>query len=232
MTGTTYVRTYKPRRGRLRTRRREALDRLWPRYGVELTGGPLGAVELFGRPLPLVLEIGSGMGDSTAEQAAADPSRGYLAVEVHTPGVANLLALAEARRLTNLRVAHGDALELLRNRIRPGSLDAAQVYFPDPWPKLRHHKRRLFQPSHVALLRSRLVPGGSVRTATDVAAYAVAMRAVLDADPELVNRYLGWAPRSPDRPETRYERRARATGRPVYELYFVRCTRPPGLDGG
>jgi tRNA (guanine-N7-)-methyltransferase len=217
-TGPPRVRTFHPRRGRLRTRQREALHRLWPRYGVAVTGRPLDPAGLFGRPVPWVLEIGSGMGESTAAMAAADPDRGYLAVEVHTPGVANLLGLAEALDLANLRVAHGDALELLRDRIRPASLAAVLVYFPDPWPKARHHKRRLFQPAHLALLRSRLVRGGSLHTATDWPDYARVIRATVAADPELVIPEPGWPPRPPGRPETKYERRARTAGRPVFEL--------------
>lgn len=218
----TQIRTFKPRRGRLRTRRREALHRLWPAYGVEITGGPADATTWFGRTAPLVLEIGSGMGDATAAMAAADPARDYLAAEVHTPGVADLLSLIEAGGLTNLRVAHGDALELLRDRLPPASLDAIHAFFPDPWPKSRHHKRRLFQPAHVALLRSRLVPGGALRTATDWPDYARAIRDALTADPELVNGYGGWAPRPPDRPQTGYEQRARTAGREVFELVFRR----------
>src|SRR5690606_14442553 len=123
-TMSTQIRTFQVQRGRLRTRRRMALSKLGPRYGVEVTGGPLDPVAVFGRQAPLVLEIGSGMGTATAAMAEADPDRNYLAAEVHTPGVANLLLLIEERRLTNLRVAHGDALELLRQRIPPDSLDA------------------------------------------------------------------------------------------------------------
>lgn len=212
------VRTYHPRQGRLRTRRREALHRLWPIYGVAVEGGPLTPAGLFGRAVPLVLEIGSGMGEATAGMAAADPDRGYLAVEVHTPGVANLLQLAEAAGLTNLRVAHGDALELLRRRVPPGSLAAIHTFFPDPWPKARHHKRRLFQTGHAGLLRSRLVHGGTLWAATDWADYAEAMRAVLAADPELADGPAGGAPGAPGRPPTKYEQRARQAGRPVYEL--------------
>jgi tRNA (guanine-N7-)-methyltransferase len=218
----TQIRTFKPRRGRLRSRRQAALGRLWPAYGVEIAGAPLAPAEVFGRRAPLVLEIGSGMGDATAELAAGDPARDYLAVEVHTPGVANLLLLVEERGLTNVRVAHGDALELVRDRLPPASLDAVHAFFPDPWPKTKHHKRRLFQPAHVALLRSRLAPGGTIHTATDWAGYAEAMRAALTADPQLVNLYEGWAPRQGDRPRTRYERRALAAGRPVFELAFRR----------
>jgi tRNA (guanine-N7-)-methyltransferase len=212
----TEIRTFKARRGRFGSQRREALRRLWPGYGVEVAGRPLDAAGLFGRPAPLVLEIGSGMGEATAALAAADPARDYLAVEVHTPGVANLLALIESLGLTNVRVAHGDALELVRDRLPPASLDAVHAFFPDPWPKARHHKRRLFQPANVALLRSRLVPGGTIHTATDWPDYARAMREALAADPELVSA-------SPiRRPTTRYEQRALAAGREVFEYVYRR----------
>jgi tRNA (guanine-N7-)-methyltransferase len=216
------IRTFKPRRGRVGARRREALRRLWPVYGVEIAGGPVDPATWFGRAAPLVLEIGSGMGDATAAMAAADPAHDYLATEVHTPGVAHLLSLIEAAGLTNLRVAHGDALDLLGDRLAPDSLAAIHAFFPDPWPKSRHHKRRLFQPGHVALLRSRLASGGVLHAATDWPDYARAIRDALTADPELVDGYNGWAPRPPDRPPTRYEQRARAAGRPVFELRYHR----------
>lgn len=213
------VRTFTQGRGRLRPRRRALLHRLGPAYTVAVTGEPLDPVALFCRSAPLVLEIGSGMGESTAAQAAADPARDYLAAEVHTPGVANLLGLVEAHGLRNLRVAHGDALTLLQDRLAPGSLDAIQAYFPDPWPKTRHHKRRLFQPTQVALLRSRLVRGGTIHTATDWPEYADTIRCTLAADPELVPYPEG----IPDhRPRTKYERRAVDAGRPVVELVFRR----------
>jgi tRNA (guanine-N7-)-methyltransferase len=201
-------------------RLRGALDRLWPAYGVEVGGGPIDPVALYGRRAPLVLEIGSGMGEATAGMAAADPGRDYLAVDVHTPGVANLLATIDALRLTNLRIALGDALELVGDQLAPASLDAVHVFFPDPWPKARHHKRRLIQPAHVALLRSRLVPGGVLHCATDSAGYAEAMLAVLAADPELVNRHPGYAPRPAHRPLTKFEQRGLAAGRPIVDLVF------------
>lgn len=216
------VRTFRPRRGRLSGRHRAALVRLWPAYGVEITETPIEPVTLFGRHAPLILEIGSGMGAATAELAAADPARDYLAVEVHTPGVANLLALVDEGRLTNLRVAHGDALDLVRQQLAPDSLDAIHTFFPDPWPKTRHHKRRLFQPAHVALLRSRLVSDGTLHTATDWADYAERMRATLAADPELVNAYDRWAPRPANRPRTKFEQRAIDEGRTVFNLVFRR----------
>jgi len=201
----------------------DALERLWSAYGVPGYPGPvLDTAALFGRPAPVVLEIGSGMGEATAAMAAADPDRGYLAVEVHTPGIANLLALIERHRLTNVRVVHGDAIELLSAGLAPASLDAVHAFFPDPWPKARHHKRRLIQPARVALLRSRLVPGGTLRCATDCAGYATAMLATLAADPELVNPHGGYAPRLASRPLTKFEQRGRAAGRDVYDICFRR----------
>nr|WP_217634808.1 tRNA (guanosine(46)-N7)-methyltransferase TrmB [Micromonospora pattaloongensis] len=205
-------------------RHADALDRLWARYGllVPERPAPLDPAALFGRRAPLVLEIGSGMGDATAEMAAADPGRDYLAVEVHTPGIANLLALIEERGLTNVRVARGDAMELVRGALEPDSLDAVHAFFPDPWPKARHHKRRLIQPAHVALLGSRLSPGGTLHCATDWAEYADAMLATLTADPGLVNAYDGFAPRPAHRPVTKFERRAVRAARPVHDLIFHR----------
>jgi tRNA (guanine-N7-)-methyltransferase len=203
-------------------RQRDALDRLWPAYGVTIGEQPLDPAALFGRRMPIVLEIGSGMGDATAEMAAADPDRGYLAVEVHTPGIASLLALIEAQGLTNVRIARGDALELVRHQLASNSLDAVHVFFPDPWPKARHHKRRLIQPDHVELLRSRLVSGGTLHCATDSAGYAEAMLETLTADPLLVNAYDGYAPRPAHRPLTKFEQRGIEAGRPVFDLMFRR----------
>ncbi|MFY1693612.1 tRNA (guanosine(46)-N7)-methyltransferase TrmB [Plantactinospora sp. WMMB782] len=244
------IRTFHPRRGRLSGRHLDALDRLWPRYGLTVPfpahpdNGPQGPpapegavtpqgppapegaldlVELFGRTAPVVLEIGSGMGDATVAMAAADPGRNYLAVEVHTPGIANLLDLAERQGLTNVRIARGDALDLVRYLLPPERLDAVHVFFPDPWPKPRHHKRRLVQPAHVALLRSRLVPGGVLHCATDWPEYAESMRDTLTADPELVNLFPGFAPRPAHRPVTKFERRGTAAGRPIHDLIFRRA---------
>lgn len=207
---TSAIRTFHPRRGRLTVRHRESLARLLPKY------------EFFvGTERPLVLEIGSGMGEAAVAMAAADPGRDYLAVEIHTPGVANLLAAVEAQGLTNVRVVVGDALELLRNLIPAARLDAIHVYFPDPWPKVRHHKRRLVQPAHVALLASRLAPGGRLHCATDDAGYAAAMLATLTAS-SLVNCFESSAPRDDRRPLTKFEQRALDAGRDVFDLVFRR----------
>lgn len=225
MSTLTQVRTFHPRRGRMSGRHADALTRLWPVYGLSIPRMPTTRIDpaaLFGRRAPLVLEIGSGMGEATAAMAAVDPGRDYLAVDVHTPGVANLLAVVEGRGLANVRVGLGDAVELVRHMLAPASLDTVHAFFPDPWPKARHHKRRLIQPAHVALLRSRLVPGGALRCATDWPEYAEAMLATLAADPELVNEHDGYAPRPAERPVTRFERRGVEAGRRIFDLEFRR----------
>ena len=214
------IRTFHPRRGRMSARHFDAHEALWPRFGVTVADNdrsPLDLPGLFGRHAPVVLEIGFGMGDATAEMAAADAGRDFLAVEVHTPGIGNLLALVGERGLTNVRVAHGDALQLV-HRIAPGALDAVHVFFPDPWPKARHHKRRLIQPANVALLRDRLRPGGVLHCATDWPDYALAMAETLDADPALTR-----LPDTPHaRPRTKFEVRGAAAGRPISDLRYAR----------
>jgi tRNA (guanine-N7-)-methyltransferase len=203
----------------------ELLDRLGGTLVDTVTDGPGPALDLprlFGRSAPVVLEIGSGMGESTVAQATADPDRDWLAVEVHTPGIASLLRAVESTGLRNVRVIRGDALELLRHRLAPASLSAIHVYFPDPWPKARHHKRRIIQPAHTALLAGRLVPGGILHCATDWPEYAEAMLAALSAEPLLANTVDGYPPRPADRPVTRFERRGITAGRPIADLVFRR----------
>lgn len=224
------LRTYHPRRSPLGARAQDALARLWPRLGFTVhaddgpwtSDGDLDVAGLFGRRAPLVLEIGSGMGEAVVAMARAHPDRDWLAVEAHVPGIASTLRLVEEADVTNVRVAHGDALELLRDRVPADSLDAVHAFFPDPWPKARHHKRRLVTTPNVALARSRLAVGGRLRTATDWLPYGEQMLAVVDADPGLVNPHGGWAPRPPDRPVTRFERRALDEGRQVVEVEAVR----------
>jgi tRNA (guanine-N7-)-methyltransferase len=218
------IRTFHPRRGRMSSRHADAMTDLWPAYGLTVLDGdhaPLDLAELFGREAPRVLEIGFGMGDTAAAMAEADPGRDLLAVEVHTPGIGNLLALIGEKGLTNVRVVHGDAMELVR-KIPPGALDAVHVFFPDPWPKARHHKRRLIQPANVALLRDRLRTGGTLHCATDWAHYAESMAQTLSADPGLSNAYDGFAPRPAHRPETKFERRGVTAGREVFDLIYRR----------
>jgi tRNA (guanine-N7-)-methyltransferase len=181
-----------------------------------------GAGRAGGAGLPVVLEIGFGMGEATAAMAAADPGTGVLAADVHTPGQGNLLALAARAGLRNVRVANGDAVVLLRDMIAPGALAGLRVFFPDPWPKARHHKRRLIQPEFVALAVSRLRPGAFVHCATDWEPYAEQMLEVLGGCAELANRYEGWAPRPEERPLTRFEQQGIDKGHVVRDLVFTR----------
>jgi tRNA (guanine-N7-)-methyltransferase len=211
------VRSYKTRKGRMAPAQHAALDRLRPLLGVEVDGAPLDLQRLFGRSAPVVLEIGSGTGEVTAALAGADPHRDVLAVEVHTPGVANLLRLAESRGLRNVRVAEGDAVVVLRDMLAPDSLDEVRVLFPDPWPKARHHKRRLVRPAFVALVASRLRPGGRLHVATDWPHYAEQVLDVVTAS----GLHGSTVPR-PDRPVTRFEQRALADGRPIVDVVAVR----------
>ena len=212
------LRTYKTRKGRMAPAQHEALARLLPTLGVPVDGRLLDPAAVLGRSAPLVLEIGSGTGEVTAALAAADPERDVLAVEVHTPGVANLLRMIEAQGLRNVRVAEGDALVVLRDMLPPGSVDEVRVLFPDPWPKSRHHKRRLVSSSFAALVVRRLTPGGRLHVATDWPHYAEQVLEVVTAEPGLVG---GVVPR-PDRPVTRFEQRALDAGRPVADVVAVR----------
>jgi tRNA (guanine-N7-)-methyltransferase len=211
-------------RARLTDGQRAAWDRWWPTRGHDVADLLDGALDYdprawFGRAAPLVLEIGSGMGESTAALAAAEPDVDHLAVEVFEPGIAALLM--RAAELTNLVVLRGDAVALLTTRVPEGSLAAIRIFFPDPWPKRRHHKRRLVQPAFVALAASRLQPGGTLHMATDWADYADQMRAVADAEPLLSG---GEVRRPAWRPVTKFEARALSEGRAVRD--FVYC-RPP-----
>ena len=217
------IRTFHPRRGRMSPTAADALARLWPSRGLDVTV-PMAfdREKLFGRPAPLVLEIGSGMGEATIAMAAADPARDYLAVDVHTPGLGALLARAESLGLGNVAAARGDAVELLEHGLAPGSLDEICVFFPDPWPKARHHKRRIIRPAIVALMCDRLRPGGVLRTATDWPHYAEQMLEVLAADPGLRNTFDGYAPGPGPRPQTRFEQRGRSAGRPIHDCVFSR----------
>lgn len=170
----------------------------------------------------MVVEIGSGMGEAVLAMAAADPARDYLACEAHVPGVANLLVALTDGGPGNVRVAAGDALELLRRWVPAGSLDAVHAFFPDPWPKARHHKRRLLRPDRLAFLASRLAVGGTLHVATDWAPYADEILAAVDAEPTLVNTCDGFAPRPAHRPVTKFEERAAAAGRAALDVVAVR----------
>jgi tRNA (guanine-N7-)-methyltransferase len=220
------IRSYVLRQGRLTEAQSRAYERLMPVYGIAYSPAPLDLDAVFGRQAPRVLEIGFGMGETTAEIAAAHPETDYIGVEVHTPGVGALLARIEALGLRNVRVIRHDAAEVVAHMLSPGSLDGVHVFFPDPWPKKRHHKRRLLQPGFVALLARRLTPGGYLHVATDWEDYAVEALATLEREPALENTAAGFAPRPAARPQTKFERRGRALGHAVWDLLF---RRRPGL---
>jgi tRNA (guanine-N7-)-methyltransferase len=200
---------------------RDALDRLGGRWIIPVTGAPLDLSAAFGRSAPVVIDIGCGMGGTTVEQAAAQPDTNVLAVDVHTPGIGNLLALAESRGLTNVRAIDGDGVEVLDHSIAPQSLAGARIYFPDPWPKTQQRKRRLIQAPFASLLVSRLRPGAFIHCATDDPGYAQQMLNVFSANPSLVNPFDGFAPRPGDRPVTKYEARAQRRGHEVRDVWVT-----------
>ncbi|GAA3072932.1 tRNA (guanosine(46)-N7)-methyltransferase TrmB [Streptomyces glomeratus] len=219
------IRSFQPRRSRVTAGQADALQRLWPLWGVDIDGQrTVDLAELFGNTHPVVLEIGFGMGEATARMAADDPDTNILAVDVHTPGQGNLLGLAERNGLANIRVANGDAIILLREMLPPDALDGLRVYFPDPWPKKRHHKRRLIQPEFLTLAAARLKPGALVHCATDWEPYAEQMLEVLTAHPDFENTRPdgGYAPRPEFRPLTRFEGQGLDKGHVVNDLLFRR----------
>lgn len=216
------IRSYVLRQGRVSNAQKRAHDTLLPRYGLEYRDSPVDLDQAFGRSAPHVLEIGCGMGETTVAIAAAHPGTDYLGIEVHTPGVGSLLKQIDAAGLSNLRVVQHDAVAVLRQMIMPDSLDGIHIFFPDPWPKKRHHKRRLIQPPFAALAASRLKPGGYLHAATDWHEYAEQMLAVLGAEPLLENTAPAYAPRPEYRPQTKFETRGLKLGHGVWDLVFRR----------
>jgi tRNA (guanine-N7-)-methyltransferase len=199
-----------------------ALAELAPRFVLPYAAATLDASAVFGRNAPLALEIGFGMGAATAEVAAAQPAVDFIGIEVHEAGVGALLQRIEQRGLSNLRIVQHDAVEVLRSMIAPASLAGVHLWFPDPWPKKRHHKRRLVQPPFIALLASRLAPRGYLHCATDWQPYAEQMLAVLSAEPLLANTADAYAVRPATRPLTKFEQRGLTLGHGVWDLIFRR----------
>jgi tRNA (guanine-N7-)-methyltransferase len=217
-----HIRSFVMRRGHLSDAQRNAHERLLPQYGVTPGDSPIDFGALFARQAPVVLEIGFGMGHTTAAIAAARPDTDFLGVEVYTPGVGSLLRHIEDDALTNVRIIQTDAVEVLKQRIAEASLAGVHIYFPDPWPKLRHHKRRLIQPPFIAHLATRIAPGGYLHCATDWEPYAQQMLEVLSGEPLLVNQANGFAPRPEWRPLTKFEQRGLRLGHGVFDLMFRR----------
>jgi len=220
------VRSYVLRQGRMTPAQREALDTLWGRYGVNLADTDLDLDVLFGRHAPRALEIGFGMGDALAAMAEAHPEQDYLGIEVHRPGVGSLLRQIEQRGLSNVRVMCADAVQVLEQHITDRSLDAVHLFFPDPWPKRRHHKRRLVQEQFVALIAKKLKPNGVFHFATDWQEYAEQVLDVMGNAPEFINAAGNgnFSPQPDYRPLTKFERRGQRLGHQVWDLVFYKRT--------
>jgi tRNA (guanine-N7-)-methyltransferase len=216
------IRSYVLRQGRVSSAQQRARETLFPRYGIPFAESPLDLAHVFGRAAPKILEIGFGMGETTADIAATHLQNDYLGIEVHTPGVGALLKQIDARGLTNLRIIQHDAVEVLNHMITPQSLDGVHIFFPDPWPKKRHHKRRLIQSPLVSLLARKLKSGGYLHAATDWHEYAEQILAVLSAEPLLTNTAPDYAPRPDYRPLTKFEQRGLKLGHGVWDIIF-RC---------
>ena len=214
------IRSFVLRQGRVSNAQRRAVETLSSIYGIAYAPGALDFEQLFGRRAPTILEIGFGMGETTARIAQAHPENNYLGIEVHTPGVGSLLKRIAEDGLANLRLVQHDAVEVLEHMIAPAALAGAHVFFPDPWPKKRHHKRRLIQPGFVALLASRLAPGAYLHAATDWQEYAEQILAVFAAEPALANTAPGFAPRPDYRPQTKFESRGLKLGHGVWDIIF------------
>ena len=220
------VRSFVLREGRLTSAQERAFRDLWPRFGVDwVPDTPIDLADLFGNEQPVVLEIGFGNGDSLAEMAARDPDRNWLGIEVHRPGVGHLLLEIQRRGLANLRVIRHDAVEVLARGIAAGSLEGVQLFFPDPWPKRRHHKRRILTPELVGLLARAIRPGGVFHAATDWEPYAEQMIEILESSADTFENLAGpggFSPRPPTRPPTRFEQRGERLGHRVRDLMFRR----------
>lgn len=214
------IRSYVIRSGRMTGGQKAAYDQHWNRYGLDLSAGRISFPELFGRKAPVVLEIGFGMGDSLIDMCRADKERDYLGVEVHPPGVGRIMNNAERHEIQNLRVFLSDAKDVLSECIPDNSLERVQIYFPDPWHKRKHTKRRLVQPDFVRLISQKLSVGGVLHMATDWEEYAAQMLGVADQEKSLQNTQgdRGYAPRPTWRPETKFERRGEKLGHGVWDL--------------
>lgn len=221
----THIRSFVLRQGRVSNAQHRYRDEMLPRIGIPYANGLVDLDAAFGRRAPRILEIGFGMGETTAAIARVMPECDFIAIEVHTPGVGSLCKQIAEQDIGNIRIVQHDAVEVLRDMLAPDALAGAHVFFPDPWPKKRHHKRRLLQPPLVALLASRLAPGGYLHCATDVEDYAQQMVEVLRGCDSLENTSDapdGFAPRPAHRPQTKFEARGLRLGHGVWDVVFRR----------
>jgi len=220
------IRSFVTRAGRVSVAQQRALDTLLPVYGISYRAERLDLDQAFGRQAPRILEIGFGMGETTAHIAAHHPEIDYLGVEVHTPGIGSLLKQIGEQGLTNVRIIPHDAVEVLNHMIGPDSLDGVHIFFPDPWHKKRHHKRRLIQPALVSLLCEKLKPGGYIHAATDWQHYAEHILGVLSAERQLENTARDYAPKPEYRPTTKFETRGLRLGHGVWDIVFRKRVLP------
>lgn len=216
------VRSFVKREGRLTKGQAAAIERQWPKIGLSLNDGLLDFKNVFGNDNPVTFEIGFGMGHSLVEMAAADPARNFIGVEVHEPGIGACLMAAEQAGVNNLRLYNDDAVEVLKQCVADQSLDTVQIFFPDPWHKKRHHKRRIIQPEFVQQLVQKIQPGGKLHLATDWENYAEHMLEVLNNNPNLENTSTtnDYVPRPQSRPSTKFEQRGERKGHGVWDLVF------------
>ncbi|MBV2092790.1 MAG: tRNA (guanosine(46)-N7)-methyltransferase TrmB [Candidatus Thiodiazotropha sp. (ex Ctena orbiculata)] len=218
------IRSYVLRQGRMTEGQQKAYEALWPRYGLELESGPLDLSGLFEQIQPVTLEIGFGNGESLRQMAQNQPQQNFLGVEVHGPGVGHLMIQLDQHQLNNVRILKHDAMELLRHHLQPGSLQRVQLYFPDPWHKRKHNKRRIVQDEFAELINRMLIPGGILHMATDWEDYARQMMSVLSAHRGFHNQAGegNFSPRPETRPLTKFEQRGERLGHGVWDLLFER----------
>ena len=214
------IRSFVLRQGRVSNAQQRAHQELLPQYGIPYAPQPVDLDAIFGRRAPKILEIGFGMGETTAAIAALHPETDYLGIEVHTPGVGSLLKAIGELNLANVRIIQHDAVEVLQNMVAADTFDGVHVFFPDPWPKKRHFKRRLLQPAFVALLAGRMKRGACLHVATDWENYADYILSVLKNNPQLANTAEAFAPRPDYRPQTRFETRGLKLGHGVWDIIF------------
>lgn len=217
------IRSYVRRTGRVTTGQAKAFEDLGPQFLLNYANAPLDAQAAFGRPGKLILEIGFGMGEATAHIARVRPNDNFLCCEVHEPGVGALLKRIGEHDITNIRILQHDAVEVIDHMLPEGSIDGVHIFFPDPWHKKKHNKRRLIQSPLVAKLATRLKPGGYIHCATDWEPYAVQMLEVLSAEPQLANTAQGYAAKPDYRPLTKFENRGLRLGHGVWDLVFTKC---------
>jgi tRNA (guanine-N7-)-methyltransferase len=218
------IRSFVLRKGRLTDAQSRALQDLWPGFGIAQQAGLVDTSLLFGRTAPLVVEIGFGNGEATWRMARNEPEKNFIGIEVHKPGIGHLLQALEAHGLANVRIACEDAVEFIRQRLADNCIDEARIYFPDPWPKKRHHKRRIIQAAFLDLLAAKMPPGGLLHLATDWQPYADHMLEACNEHPAFENQSPrgGVCPRPKWRPETKYELRGERLGQPSRDILLRR----------